>query len=354
MDTSITLQDVIGRDPFGRFLFRLRIRPWQGAVLALFLSILYMFVLPAVFGVLLPRDGLDRSSIVDRVNLVGFLLVNPLVALFYLWQPGLIQEVYRMVFPLAPPEMHSILVSDSKRRHDKNLPWILGALFGVIVVYLGFVYVSGYIGIRWYSYNWFMAVLLQISRFFLLFMIIVAVTRHMLVAFDLNRIYRHIKLPVLIGKSHYSASFEAITRYGLWFAGFGGVLGFFIAVRFLVSTPVFPEDAIYISLYLVLIPLAFFLPFWQAHSNMSLAREKALAYISDVLQDEYDRFLKDISSDAILDVESDKIISLRAMLELTEKAPTWPYETWDLYKLLVATLSPFIMTGIGVLLDMLI
>ena len=354
MENWITSRDVVGSDPFGRFLFGLKLKPWLGAALTLLLSILYLFVLPAIFGVLLPREGLERSSIVDRVNQVGFLLVNPVVAFFYLWQPGAIAGVYRRVAPLIPAGIQNDLLNESRLSLGRRWIWGLGTLFSLVVVYLGVVFVSDYIGMRWYSYNWLMAVFLQISRFFLLYLIVVVLARHLNMAFDLNRIYRHIKLPVLIGNSHYTASFEVITHYGLWFAAFGGVLGLFIAVRLFVFAPVFPEDAIYLSLYLVLVPLAFFLPFWQAHTNMRQSRQDALVNISNLLQAEYDRFTANISAGSQQDMDPARIATLKNMLELTEKAPTWPYETWDLYRLLAATLSPFVMTGVGVLLDSLI
>lgn len=351
METSITSQDVIGRDPLGRFLFRLKIKPWQAALLSFSIFAVYMFALPALFGVLLAREGLDRSSIEDRVNMAGFLFIHPVVMFFYIWQPGQIAGVYRKALPLLPGDMQGGVLRAARIAHATSRIWLVGVLAGAGVMALGFSFVVDFIGVRWYSYNWLMAIILQLSRFLLFYLIILAVARHMKMAYNLNRAYLHIKLPVLIGQSRYSESFETITRYGLWFAGYGGVLGLFIAMRFFWSKPLFPEDVIYLILYLLLIPLAFSLPFWQAHRSMQISRLDAIRQISDSLQDEYDRLMKDMAIDNRIDQNS-HIAALRSMLELTEKAPTWPFENWDVYRVIAATFLPFVMTGIGVLLDL--
>jgi len=354
MDTPINAQDVIGRDPFGRFLFNLKLQPWQAALASLVIFSMYTFVLPAIFGVLLPREGLDRSSLTDRTNLIGFLVIHPVVMLFYAWQPKAIVNLYRLVLPIAPASDQNGLLGSARDLHAAARIWVVSALVGAGVMYLGAVYSFKYLGERWYSYNYLMLVILQLSRFILFYMIITVLARHLTMAFNLNRVYQHVKLPVLIGESKYAASFDAITTYGLWFAGFGAALGLMIAMRFVFSVLVIPEDPLYLTLYLILVPLSFSLPFWQAHANMRASRQDAINRISDALQDEYDHLMLDISADGRLDKGSEQIETLRAMLELTEKAPTWPYENWALYRLLAATLSPFVMTGIGVLLDWLI
>lgn len=353
METSITPKDVIGKDPLGRFLFRLKLAPWQAALLSFSIFLMYMFALPAYFGTLLPRDGLDRSSIVDRVNIVGFLMIHPVVMFFYVWQPRAMAGLYHIVLPLVPVDKHAGVLRVSRILHATSRYWLFGALVGGAVMYLGFSYVSSYIGVRWYSSNWFMAVFLQLSRFLLFYLIIVVLARHLLMAFNLNRVYQHVHLPVMIGQSKYGSSFDAITRYGLWFAGFGGVLGMFIAMRFFWGIPIIPEDVIYLILYFLLVPISFALPFWQAHVSMRRAKSDAIHSISDSLQSEYDHIIKDLTAN-YSSKESERISTLRSLLEMTEKAPTWPFENWDFYRVLVATIFPFAMTGLGVLLDMLI
>lgn len=351
MDTSINSQDVIGKDPFGRFLFLLKLKPWQAALISLSIFIAYVFVLPVVWGVLLPRTGLERSSLEDRVNQVGFLLIHPAVIFFYVWQPGALAKLYHLVIPLAPAAMQDKLLRTLRILHKSTFIWIFGFLLGLGVVLLGILYILDYMGDHWYSINWLMVIILQLSRFFLFYMIVTALIRHLVTAYNLNRVYHHVKLPVLIGQSKYGASFDAITGYGLSFAGFGGILGLFIAMRFFFSTPVIPEDIIYLALYIILMPLSFLLPFWQAHVNMLAAREEALNRISDSLQDEYDRLLSNIPKNDESELLSGRLITLRSLLELTEKAPTWPFENWSLYRVLAAVIFPFLMTGLGFLLD---
>lgn len=353
METSITPQDVVGKDPFGRFLSALQLKPWQAALASFTIFVVYLFVLPVIFGGLLAARGVERGSLDDRVNQVGFLIIHPAVIFFYVWQAAAVADLYRFVLPLVPESSRQGLLRASRILHVNSRVWLLGAFAGAGVVYLGVVFVQNYIGVLWYSVNWLMIVILQLSRFFLFYMILTVLGRHLAMAFNLNRVYQHVKLPVMIGHSKYGASFDAITRYGLAFAVFGGALGFLIAMRFFFSTPVFPEDGIYLAVYLVLIPLAFSLPFWQAHVSMSLAKEEALQRISDSLQEEYDRLMPNLSAMKTAEMPSERINALRALFELTERAPTWPFENWAFYRVLVATILPFIMTGIGMLLDLL-
>lgn len=353
METMITPQDVIGKDPFGRFLDRLKIKPWQAAALSLSFFLLYMLALPAYFEVLFPRAGLERSSIVDRVNQVGFWIVHPAVIFFYVRQPAAIARLYRLALPLAPASMLNGLFRASRILHATRRWWILGVLAGAAAVYLGVIFVLDYMGVRWYSINWLMAAILQASRFLLFYMIVTVLIRHWIAALNLNRVYRHVKLPVLIAQSKSSAAFDAITGYGLSFAGFGAALGFFIAMRNFYGTPVFPEDAIYVVLYVILMPLVFVLPFWQAHVNMRSARNEALKRISDALQDEYDRLMGEVSAGDEREISSERLKSLREMLALTEKAPTWPFENLSIYRVFAATAFPFVTTGLWYFADFL-
>ncbi|HCR72052.1 MAG TPA: hypothetical protein DIW23_11455 [Anaerolineae bacterium] len=352
MDTTITARDVIGKDPFGKLLARLRIQPWQAALLSLSFFLIYVIVLPIYFDVWLSKTGLERSSSMDRVNQVGFWIIHPTIIFFYVWQSGAIADLYKYVFPLAPTSVLGKLMRVSRMLHELRNWWVIGAISGGIIVYLGVIFIFEVLGERWYSVNWLMAILLQCSRFLLFYMIAIIFIRHLIVAFNLNRIYLHVQFPVMIAQSKYSAVFDAITQYGLSFAGFGAMLGFFIAMRNFYGTPVFPEDTIYILGYVILMPLAFILPFWQAHVSMRLARQKALRDISDKLQDEYDFLMSGSATPDTLSNSSAKIQTLRTLFDLTERAPTWPFENWSIYRVMVATAFPFVMTGLGYVIEL--
>ena len=353
MDYRIHTRDVVGRDSFGLFLDFIKLKPWQGALAGLAFYLVYVFVMSAFFGVLTPKNGLELNSLSDGSNMLGFFIIYPIVFYFYLAQPKAIADLYHLVIPLSPEPMHRGLLRASRILHRSYRIWVLPVLSGLVVVILGVLFVNAHLGTRWYSVNWWMGSILQLSRFFFFYGIISIIVRHLLAAFNLNRIYNHIKLPVLVGESKYGPSFNAITKYGLNFAGFGAALGFFIAIRYLYATPVFPEDAIYLTVYIVLIPLSFSLPFWQAHANMRDARKDALDRIELSLQEEYDRLMKDVPDLPDLETSSERVGMLRTLLELTEKAPTWPFESWVVYRVFAATILPFVMTGLGFLVDLL-
>ncbi|MBL8098975.1 MAG: hypothetical protein JNK81_07320 [Anaerolineales bacterium] len=348
METLVAPIDIIGKDPFGRFLEKIKIKPWQAGLLSLSWFLIYMVLLAMVFDAFFPRIGLEKNSIEDRVNQVGFWIVHPVIIFFYVWQPHALSKLYNIVIPLAPQSMRQGLVRSSQILHRNRNWWMIGTLVGAFVVMLGFMFVQEYIGTRWYSINWLMAILLQVSRFALLYMIMIIIIRHLLCAANINRIYLHVTLPILVTRSRFSNAFDAITSYGFQFAGLCAVLGLFIAMRFLYSIPVFPEDLIYLFVYIFLVPFSFTLPFWQAHVSMRLAREKAIHKISDELQDEYDRLLTNLSTEQDnTRQENHRVQALRAMLELTEKAPTWPFANWTIYRVFAATALTFVMTGLG-------
>jgi hypothetical protein len=62
-----------------------------------------------------------------------------------------------------------------------------------------------------------------------------------------------------------------------------------------------------------------------------------------------------MSSSATLETLSNssaKIQTLRTLFDLTERAPTWPFENWSIYRVLVATAFPFVMTGLGYVIEL--
>ena len=353
MDKTITTSDVIGKDPFGRLLAKIRIRPWQAALVSFSFFLVYMFLLPAIYGVLFPRAGLERSSIIDRTNHVGFLIVHPVIIFFFVWQSSAISKLYDLVLPLAPKGVQDKLSRAARITHKGRNWWVIGFLVGSVFVYLGVVNALANLFRIWFTINWLMIVILQVSRLLLFYMIVNIVVRHLVTALNLNRIYREVHLPVLVVRTNLGAAFDGISNYGLSFTGFSAMLGLFLGMRYFYSTPLFPEDAIYLALYFILIPFSFFLPFWQAHVKMRAAREEALDRISESLQAEYDRSMSGFDGDSNKQISSERLVHLRELLLITQQAPTWPFETSSIYRLFGTAVLPFVLPALGYLGDIL-
>ena len=94
-ETSQSVQRMIyASDPLARLLMdRLGLRQHTMALIGLGWGVVYLFVLPAIFGSLGSRDGY-LGSMADWHAQILLLLVFPLTCAFYVWQPRAIAGVY--------------------------------------------------------------------------------------------------------------------------------------------------------------------------------------------------------------------------------------------------------------------
>jgi hypothetical protein len=101
--------------------------------------------------------------------------------------------------------------------------------------------------------------------------------------------------------------------------------------------------ALLTATYVVVALLSFFLPPLTAHRAMDEAKRKLLAEISKQFRQDYTQATARLGSSADeLQTHVDKVQNLRALYEMTETFPVWPFDTATLRRFVVAITVPLV------------
>jgi hypothetical protein len=355
---DLSVADIYGSDPLARVLIgRWRIRPLILALVFFFVGAVYLFLLSAIFGYLLPHDGITRSSLEDSFNQLNLLFIFPAVAFYYMRQPQRIAQVYDAVARYVPQAGGEALSSCSQLRdwHAKPRWWIPGVLFGLLGMGLGTVDNIVKLGNYWYAANWLMILILQLARGAILYLLITIAARHLAASAKLNRMFAHAEFPLTITSTTRNAGFQAITNYALTFAGIAAIAGLNLGLQPVLSTPPLPEYIVFVVAYFVLTPAGFFLPLWQARRRMVEIKRRTLDGLTERLQSEFERLMESLGEDKAQAHEKEEQISerlnaIRQAVELAEKSPTWPFQQNAACKLGATVIFPFVFAVLDMLL----
>jgi hypothetical protein len=345
---ELSTRDIYGSDPLAKVLLgRWRVRPLTLAFAVFLGGAIYLTLLSAAFGYLLPRADVFRTSLQDKYNQVNFFFIFPAVAYYYVWQSGNIVKVYGTVMKCVRPTGDEIAfpISQIQALHAKLRWWVPGLLFGILGIGLGTHDNIGKLGDYWYAANWLMISILQFARGIIFYMLIVVTARHLATTAGLNRIFAQAEFPVIVTSADLSTGFQAISNYALSFAAIAATVGLSLGLAPLLGKPGF-EYAINVTLYFILAPIGFFLPFWQAHQKMVQAKGHILGRLSEELQSEFEHLLESLLEDndqkhGRLEVMWERLRAIQEAIELTKESPNWPFQENTIYKLGATILSPF-------------
>lgn len=349
---ELLVTDVYGSDPLARVLVgRWRVRPLVFALFFFFGGLVYLTLLSAVFGYMLPHVDIFRASFEDTFNQINFLLIFPVVAYYYLRQSQSIVRVYSAVVGSVHfvGNKGILSVTQIQALHTKPRWWIPGVLLGVLGVLLGTYDNIGKLGSYWYAANWLMILVMQSARGIVLYMLITIVVRHLTACVGLNRIFLQAKFPLPIKSAGHNAGFQAITNYALGFAGIAAVVGLNLGLQPVLSSPPMPEYVIFVALYFALVPIGFFLPLWQAHRKMVEIKQCVLGDLTRRLQLEFENLLENLTGNGHPACsEREKVLgrlqAIREAIDLTEESSNWPFRADAIYKLVATAVLPFVFT----------
>ena len=350
---NLKMEDVAGTDPFVRFLIARGRKPWQLAALVFGGGLLFLSLVSLAFGVFFPREGL-RSSLADYFNQVNYLVVFPAAGFYYLWQVSGMLKMYAAVLNLHPAEKQAGVVAIIRKAQGQRRLWRVSLLIGLVVVGLGIADNLSKVGAFWYAENVFTIALMQMARLFAVYVIITAILRHLAMANCLNELFEELNLPVSIAQTPYTVAFDAITAQALSFAALGAIAGLNIGLQPVLSDVAMPEYVIFVSLYFVLVPAGFFLPFLQARSKMIAAKKRVLAELGHKLQDEYERLLHYQSGDPDPDraeAALGRVKTLQETIAITDQAPSWPFGLVSIYRLGATVILPFVFAIFNLILE---
>ena len=339
---QLTIEDVYGSDPIARLLFeRMNIKPLVAALFFVLTGAVYAFILPSLWGY--PPE-------IDGINLILIVLVFPVAAYFYAYQPRSILRVYNSVnrFFREEDSDRNLPFERVIKWHARPVWWIIGLCLGLIGAWFGAKYSADHFHEFWYSANWFEIIFVQSVRFLAFYAIGVAATRHIATALALNNLFERAQFPLTLDTDRLEI-FSSVKKFALEFVGVAALVGLNLGLQPLLIVLPMPEFAVYVGLYFIVTPICFFLPLWEAHRRMSAIKKKMLDKLHSDFQEEsynfYDSTARDLRKDSSNRYlkKSQTLTSIKQAIELVNQAHDWPFEGATFYQLFITVLSPFIL-----------
>jgi hypothetical protein len=239
-------------DPLAQFLVaRLGMRAHTLALAGLAWGVVYLFVLPAVFGGLHSREGY-LGSLQDWHTQLLLLLVFPATCAFYVWQPRGIAGVYEAMCLQG----RSAEVGNAYR--SRVWLWIsLGAAAG-IVLFDSPKMVAGY-GSWWMVQNWLTILGREASLALSFYMMSMIAGRQFVATFEWRRLLAGASSPTAL---------TAASGYQLRWAFLFALLGLRLSIE-AIELPqragvITPDYYLKVTAYLVISVLCFYAPIWGA------------------------------------------------------------------------------------------
>lgn len=243
---------IYGADPLARLLVeKLGMRAHTLALAALAWGVVYLLVLPAIFGSLHSREGY-LGSLEDWHAQLLLLLVFPATCAFYVWQPRGIAGVYEAMC------LQGRSTEVGKPYRSRVWLWIsLGAVVG-IVVFDSPKMVASY-GSWWMVQNWLTILGREASLALSFYMLSMIAGRQFVATLDWRRRFAGPSLPTAL---------KAATAYQLRWAFLLALLGLRLSVE-AIELPqragtITPDYYLKVTAYLVVSVLCFYAPIWGA------------------------------------------------------------------------------------------
>ena len=121
---------------------------------------------------------------------------------------------------------------------------------------------------------------------------------------------------------------RAVGQYAFLFTALAAIIALNLGTAPVLSPKLGVDYPYQVAAYLVLAPLAFFLPLWQAHRHMARRRENILNDLADRFKSEHARLLMCLSqNDQDASPSLKRLRLLREGYEWTRKVSTWPIDT---------------------------
>ena len=345
----LSIPDIIGSDPLGHLLRRLRLSPLRFAMIFFLAGVVYVGGLAAASGYLLPRPGIVASQS-DLFNQLNFFIIFPAVAFYYLWQPTAIARVYEAIRNMTPKKVEAALWSEIRRTNAHPGWWQAGVLLALLGMIAGAYDNASRLGVWWYAANGLMVVILQVFRGLIFFMLIVITARHFATTLGLNRCYQQFEIPLTILPAS-SGGIRAVGRYALSFTVLLAIIGLNIGLAPILSTRLGEDYPFQVAAYFLLGPAGFVLPVWQAHRHMAEHRDRLLNELAVRYQADYAQLVNRLHEDGKeASASLERLKAIQETYELTRKASTWPFNLELIYQLAATLVLPFLFTILQALL----
>ena len=346
-----TLSQILRADPLTRGLQRLRFNPTGFGLLILAYAVLHTLVLPAIYGHLITAHGV-MGVLEDWPYLVILLVMTPLLASYYLWQPETIRTLYRRI-----AERIGENPAAEKRAAELARPlgwpgwmWIAG-LAGLAQVWFWVDDLSHRTFLSWQTVNKLMIVSGQPLRFLGFYVLVFILARQVVVLIGLNRFFTEFQVEVAPLHPDRAGGLRPLGDYVLTTGFFVAVISLNFGMTFLraqtnleVMTAEFYGE---LAVYFILAPLLFLLPLLSVHSLMQAAKRKLLAEIAEQFDKEYRVLLDNLRRDVLNPEGVARLEAVQKIYQIAQTAPVWPFDLEIVSKFGAAIFLP-ILAPLGV------
>jgi hypothetical protein len=328
------------------------------ALLVLVYGLVRTLVLPATFGHLntVQIGGRVILGVLDDWPLlIVELVMVPLIASYYLWQPSTMHAVYDGIGERLG---QNPVAMTRARELAKPIGWagwtavalVIGLFEAGYVLYI----FHSYTILTWETVNTVNMVSGQLIRFATYYMLVFIVVRQVYMIVGLNRFFSEFYVEIAPLHPDKAGGLRILGDYVLTTGFIFGTVGINFGMGFLRMrlNPGVLTVEFYVSmvLYFILAPLLFLLPLLQVHEQMRNAKRKLLAEVAQQFDIEYRKLLDGLRRNELDSKGISHVEAIQKIYQITESAPAWPFDMEILSKFAAAALLPILVPlGLDVL-----
>lgn len=340
-------------DPLARFLRDvLHLSPATGALLFAIAASIFGFVSSLINHSLWTRPG-QIGFFEDLNGWVWRLIFSPALAGFYIWGVAAIGDLLES---LRHSEIVGISNEDLLAAQSYYIkPWReLLAIFGAVI--LGVIYFLSRSSIQSWASTAFLPKMATTAG--------MIVGGYMVTILSLTLVTNVLALRKVLKDKEFKLNplhpdkcggLKILSDYSLKTAYLAAIAGFLIGLtEYRLITQNLVQQFWYIHalipVYIIGAFVAFFMPLSQAHSGMKKAKETLMDEIAAQFRIDYAQARISLTKGAEnLKGRIGKIEQLQHLYDLTEKFPVWPFNTENLRRFIVATITPLLPIAIGLI-----
>ena len=348
------LLEIVRSDPFARFLQRYKIGPVVIGLIAFVYGFIRTLVLPTIFGNLYTVQSNGKTilgALDDWPVLVIEMVMVPMVAGYYLWQPASMQSLYDGISGIIGPNP---LARAKTMENVRPLRWSGWAIIAFIVGVLEASYIHYIIQrdnvVTWETVNTTMAASYMLLRFITFYMLVFIIVRQVFMIIGINRFFSETTVKITPLHPDRAGGLRILGDYVLSTGLIVGAVGLYFGMGivrqewnpYVITT----EFYVLIAIYFILAPLFFLLPLIQVHRRMGEAKRKLLTEVAEQFDIEYRKLLDGLRQDNLDASHVLRVEAIQKIYKITEEAPEWPFNLEILSKYAVAILFPVILPGL--------
>lgn len=349
--TKPYLLEILRSDPFARFLQKRGLTPIGFGFIVFIYGLIRNLVLPAIFGHLFTIQVGGRTILGvldDWPVLVIEMLMVPVTAGYYLWQPVTMQSLYD---GMAEKIGTNPLARARAMEYVRPVRWsgwvVIAFVVGVFeTIYIQYVYLKENVLI-WETVNGVMIISLVVIRFIIFYMLVFIIVRQIFMIIGLNRFFSEIPVKVTPLHPDRAGGLRILGDYVLSTALIVGAVGLFFGMGIIRRewnpSIITAEFYVLMAVYFFLAPLFFFLPLIQVHRRMAEAKRKLLIEIAEQFDIEYRKLLNSLKNDQMDSNLIQRVEAIQKIYRIANDSPEWPFNLEIISKYSAAVVFPVLL-----------